>query len=115
VGGDCRRPDQDAEEEFGKIKRALNKGMKWDGIQHGPQTQWVETMGNITVDMPKAMDSWLKAPAGTPVQKVKITETRELAVCDKELTVVAPAGTVMHLKDEEDAKNALICCGCGNK
>lgn len=110
LGGDCKRPHQDAESQFGLIKRALNQGMGWDGIQHGPQSQWKEGK----VDMPKALDSWLKAPAKTPVEKVQITEKRQLAVCDKGITVVAP-GKVIFLETEEDVKNALICCGCGKK
>jgi hypothetical protein len=114
VGGDCRRPDQDAEAEFGRVKRALNEGMGWDGIQHGPQAQWKEKTEHADVDMPKALDAWVKAPANTPVQQVQITEKRQLPVCDKGLTVVAP-GKAIFLETEEDVKNALICCGCGNK
>jgi hypothetical protein len=113
LGGDCKRPDQDAESQFGRIKRALNQGMGWDGIQHGPQAQWKEKTEHADVDMPKALDAWLKAPANTPVSKVQITEKRQLAVCDKGLTVVAPGGKVILLESEEDVKNALICCGCG--
>jgi len=48
------------------------------------------------------------------VGKVQITEKRQLAVCDKGITVVAP-GKVLYLETEEDVKNALICCGCGGK
>jgi hypothetical protein len=114
LGGDCMRPHQDAESQFGMIKRALNKGMGWDGIQHGPQAQWKEKTDHADVDMPKALDAWLKAPANTPVGKVQITEKRQLAVCDKGITVVAP-GKVLYLETEEDVKNALICCGCGGK
>jgi hypothetical protein len=116
AGGDCLRPDQDAEWQFGQIKRALNSLMGWDGIQHGPQAQWVEKLSDdITVNMPAAMDAWVKSPAGTPVAKVKITPKRELAVCDEKLTVVAPQGTVLALDTTEDAKEALICAGCAKE
>lgn len=113
AGGDCLRPDQDADWQFGQIKRALNSIMGWDGIQHGPQAQWIEKLGDIEVNMPEATAAWLSSPAGTPVKKVKITPKRELPVCDEKLTVVAPQGTVLALDTTDDAKNALICAGCG--
>jgi uncharacterized Zn-binding protein involved in type VI secretion len=114
ASSDCVRPDQDAAREFGRIKKALNKGMGWDGIQHGPQAQWRQrkTKEKHSVNMPKVLKAWLQAPARTPVPKVPITEKRELSVCDANLTVVAPKGKVLHLESHEDAKNALICCGC---
>jgi len=111
----CERPDQDSEEQFGRIKRALNKGMGWDGIQHGPQSQWVSKKSHGDYEdfsMPDKLSAWLKAPANTPVTKVPIAEGRQLPICDKGLTVVAPKGKVIFLETEEDVKNAMICCGC---
>jgi hypothetical protein len=115
VGGTCLRLDQDAEWQFGRVKTELNKRMGWDGIQHGPQAQWIETVDGVDVNMPRALDEWLKAPANTPVRQIQITPQRKLAVCDKKLTVVAPQGTVLALDTAEDGKNALICAGCGEK
>jgi hypothetical protein len=34
-----------------------------------------------------------------------------MPACDKNLTVVYPGGTV-HLAENEDVKDALICMGC---
>lgn len=115
TGDDCRRPDQNAESQFGRIKRALNKAMKWDGIQHGPQSQWVAKKGKgdyADFSIPQQLKTWLGSKPGTPPPKVPIAEGRELPVCDNKLTVVAPKGCVIYLESDEDVKNALICCGC---
>ena len=115
AGDKCERPDQNAEAQFGRIKKALNKGMKWDGIQHGPQSQWVakKSHGDYSdFSIPAQLQNWLATPPGTPPPKVPIAEGRELAVCDNKLTVVAPKGCVIYLESDEDVKNALICCGC---
>jgi hypothetical protein len=106
VGGDCMRPHQDFEAEFGRIKRALNAAMGWDGIQHGPQAQYVSK----TFSIPVLLKEWLKT--GGPVPEVEIAEGRFLPVCDSKLTVVAPNKTIF-VDDPEDVRNALICCGCG--
>lgn len=113
VGGDCFRPDQDVEEQFGRVKRALNFAMGWDGIQHGPQAQWVSktSKGDYSdFSVPVKLKGWLKS--GGPVPKVEIAEGRFLPICDSKLTVVAPNKTIF-VDDPEDVRNALICCGCG--
>ena len=113
VGGDCLRPDQDAEAEFGRVKRALNFAMGWDGIQHGPQAQWVSktSEGDYSdFSIPAKLKGWLQT--GGPVPKVEIAKGRFLPICDNELTVVAPNKTIF-VDDPEDVRNALICCGCG--
>jgi hypothetical protein len=115
TGDLCERPDQDSEAQFGRIKRALNKAMGWDGIQHGPQSQWVAKKSHGDYDdfsIPQKLKAWLKAPAGTPVTEVAISDKRKLPIGDKQSTVVAPKGKVIQLEKEEDVKNALICCGC---
>ena len=115
VGDKCERPDQNAESQFGRIKRALNKAMGWDGIQHGPQSQWVakKSKGDYSdFSIPQLLGEWVGSPPGTPPPKVPIAEGRELPACDNELAVVAPNGTVIFLESDDDVKNALICCGC---
>ncbi len=119
---DCIRPFDDehnAEVGFGKIRRALNKAMGWDGIQHGPQAQWAEA------EMPMHVKKWLNDPPGTTyplaggkvatAPQVRITPDRMLNVCDEKLTVVAPKGKVLQLDSHEEIKNALICCSCGEE
>lgn len=117
VGDECKRPCQNGP-AFAKIKKALNDAMNWDGIQHGPQAQWVATRKKDHVpegfSMPRMIHGWLNSPPGTPVPGVVIAEGRDpLPVCDNKLTVVAPKGCVIYLESDEDVKNALICCGCG--
>jgi hypothetical protein len=112
VGGNCLRPDQDAEAEFGRVKRALNFAMRWDGIQHGPQAQWVskKSEGDYSdFSIPAKLKGWLTT--GGPVPTVEIAKGRSLPICDNELTVVAPNKTIF-VDDPEDVRNALICCGC---
>ena len=109
AGDKCERPDQNAEAQFGRLKRELNKAMGWDGIQHGPQAQWATKDFSI----PDELGKWLGSAPGTEVPKVKIAEGRDgFPICDNKLAVVAPKGGVIYLESDEDVKNALICCGC---
>ena len=108
VGGGCVRPDQDTD-CFGKIKKAVNKKLRWDGIQHGPQSQFVTS----DFSTPELMTSYLGSSATTP-PKIQISEKRSIPAVDSNLTVVAPAGRVVTLESDEDVKKALLCAGCAN-
>jgi hypothetical protein len=101
----CERPDQNAA-SFGRIKKELNGGMGWDGIQHGPQAQWVEK----DINMPAEISKWLASDDPNP-PSVKIAASRSLPACDNDLTVVYPGGAV-HLAENQNAKDALECMGC---
>lgn len=112
-GGDCERPPEGAETMYGRIQAALNKRMKWSGIQHGAQAQWdARARGEGTFSMPEELGAWLKAPAGTPLPPpLDIGKGRKLPVCDDKLTRVG-SGKVTHVDTLEDVKNSLICEGC---
>ena len=112
VGDKCKRPGQNGA-HFARIKKALNDAMGWDGIQHGPQAQWVDKKKDPPVDVPKVMKKWLKDTTGKAKNEIVVDPTRGPAkAVDTDLTVVAPAGCVIFLENEEDVKKALICCGC---
>jgi hypothetical protein len=114
----CKRVDQHSD-AFTAIKLELNAGMQWDGIQHGPQAQWVpshEPGFSSATDFPTEIDGWVNSSNPTPPTVTVETPkgTRKMPAYDKNLTVVYPKG-VVHLPADEDAKNALICMGCQNK
>jgi hypothetical protein len=111
----CERVGEHSD-PFIRMKFELNNGMKWDGIQHGPQAQWIpkhEKGFSSDRDFPEAIDSWVKSDDPTPPTVTVETPkgTRKMPAYDKNLTVVYPKG-VVHLKENQDAKNALICMGC---
>lgn len=116
-GDNCERPTQ-TKASFRQIRYELNQGMKWDGIQHGPQAQWVakskEEGGHdfSSFSIPQLLVAWLNSPSPDP-PKVQIAASRSMPACDSNLTAVFPGGTV-HLKTTQDVKDALICCGCQN-
>ncbi len=108
----CKRPDQNAA-SFAQIKKALNSGMGWDGIQHGPQAQWVakKSHGDFSdFSVEEKLTEWVNSAEKDP-PKLQIAASRQMPACDKNLTVVYPGGTV-HLAENEDVKDALICMGC---
>jgi hypothetical protein len=114
----CLRPDQHSD-AFLTIRRELNGGMGWDGIQHGPQAQWVpnddEGFSSDT-DFPEEIEKWVNSSEPTP-PKIKVSTPkgdREMPAYDKNLTTVYPGG-VVHLKEDQNAKDALICMGCQKK
>lgn len=114
--GTCDRPCQNGP-AFARIKKALNDAMGWDGIQHGPQAQWVATPKADGVpkkfSMPALLSGWLASPKGTPVPKVTIAAERPpMPACDSKLTAVGPKGGIVYLETADDAKEALKCCGC---
>jgi hypothetical protein len=115
TGDACERPDQN-EASFAQIKLELNLGMKWDGIQHGPQAQWVAKSKKegghdySSFSIPEKLVGWLNGPDIDP-PKVQIAASREMPACDKDLTTVYPGG-IVHLADNQDVKSALLCMGC---
>ncbi len=123
AGDSCQRPKTTAEEEknrnsrWSKIKTALNKAMGWDGIQHGPQAHWEpppsELKGLPPFSMPEKMKDCLNDSTLTESPQVKFAKDRPpMKVIDTPLTVIAGKNVVIFLDSFEEAKNALICCGC---
>lgn len=111
----CHRLKDPSGVAFGRLKVTLNKRMKWDGIQHGPQAQWVprKEKGDYVDDsFPDRITGWLASGSPTP-PKVPIGGGRELPAYDQNLTVVAPKKTV-YLETTAQARDALLCCGCAN-
>jgi hypothetical protein len=112
----CDRPGQRSK-VFLRIRKEMNNGMGWDGIQHGPQAQWVakseESGGHDFSDfsIPTLLDAWVKSPAGTPPPKVQIASDRMMPAVDNNLTIVYPGGVVVA-ESNEDVKDAMICMGC---
>lgn len=104
----CARPDQ-TRTSFERIKADLHAGMGWDGIQHGPQAQWVPKGAASSTVVTDKITSWVAgSDADPPMLEV---EGRTMAACDNKLTVVYPGGTV-HLATNQDVKAALLCMGC---
>ena len=108
----CVRPDQNAA-SFAQIKAELNAGMGWDGIQHGPQAQWVakKSHGDFSdFSVEDKLTEWVGGSSADP-PKLQIAASRQMPACDKNLTVVYPGG-VVHLAKNEDVKDAMLCMGC---
>jgi len=116
----CGRLTEDA---FKNLMHELNKEMKWDGIQHGPQAYWIPKPGEIKgglplFSMPAEITKFLQARAAgkrmdVPGKKIA-PDRKPLPILDTELNVVAPGGHVAKL-DGDEAVDALICCGCHKK
>ena len=113
----CGRLTEDA---FKNLMHELNKEMKWDGIQHGPQAYWIpkpgELKGNLPLfSLPDEITKFLKVRAEGKAMDVpgkKIAPDRPpLPILDTKLNVVAPGGRVAKL-DGDEVVDALICCGC---
>lgn len=123
VGQKCKRPSKWA---FGIIRRELNKRMKWDGIQHPPQSMWntkedhafkpneAEKIEHFNVaDILNDWSNKTREKATTePIPSQKIAPGRDpLSMVDNNLAVVAPK-TSVHLDGHGDYWDALACCGC---
>lgn len=107
--GGCVRPDQGNGATFGRIKKELNTTMGWDGIQHGPQAQWVDE--SLGVDMPGELKKWLNS-SDSAVPGVTIAPGRTpLPIVDKDQVIVYPGGAI-KISSGEGAKDALECMGC---
>ncbi len=110
----CRRPAQGGA-NYIRLRKALNNGMGWDGIQHGPQAQWVPRKSegeNVDDNFPERIKGWLNSPSPDP-PKVPIGGGRALPACDNCLTAVSP-GKIVYLESNQDVKDALVCSGCRN-
>lgn len=116
AGEQCKEVCQNGE-KFAQIQAEINKRLKWDAIQHGPQAQWVATREEIErplrlFDMRKVLKGALQGD--TSKLKVQITggaKPRFLNTIDKAVTVVAGNG-VMTLDTQQDVVDSLICQEC---
>lgn len=103
--------------KFAQIQSEINKRLKWDAIQHGPQAQWVPHEGELAPDVPMFdMRKVLKGALRGDVSSLKVQITggekpRFLNTLDTQVTVVAGDGA-MTLKDEKDLVESLICQEC---
>lgn len=103
--------------KFAQIQCEINKRIKWDAIQHGPQAQWVPDREELAeeielFDMRQVLKGALRGD--TSALKVQITggdKPRFLNTLDTQVTVVAGDGA-MTLKDEQDLVDSLICQEC---
>lgn len=110
---ECEQVPQ-GDNSFITIKKLINSRCKWDAVQHGPQTQWVPTehekkKGAPDVNFPTAVKAALKA--GDPTAKIEIKGRKPMNVIDKQVTVIAPAGSIF-LETQQDTLDALICSEC---
>jgi hypothetical protein len=114
-GEQCKRPGQRMR-SFRQIRKELNLGMGWDGIQHGPQSQWVAVSKRkgghdfSSFSIPDLMVGWLNSRKINP-PKVRIAASRTMASVDNKLTVVLPGGAT-YIEETKEVKGALICAGC---
>lgn len=109
----CKRLLQKGE-AFGAFQREVNKKMGWDGIQHGPQAQWVAQVSHgdySDFSMPAKLGGWLNSLRGAPIPTVEIAEGRRAPIIDSKLTVVTPKGATA-LDNEDQVRDYLVCCGC---
>ena len=115
ASGKCDEVDQ-AGRTFSQLKKAINKSLKWDAIQHGPQAQWVANAKDVKLgapkgtDFPKSMKEGFKA--GDCKKQIDIPgRPKGMKVFDDGVTVIAPGGT-LYLEEQEDTFNALKCRDC---
>lgn len=103
--------------KFAQIQSEINKRIKWDAIQHGPQAQWVPYEGELAPDVELFdMRDVLRGALQGDTSKLKVQITggdspRFLNTLDTQVTVVAGDGA-MTLKDEQDLVESLICQEC---
>ncbi len=115
-GMDCPVVDQDSV-GFEELKRAVNKKLKWDAIQHGPQAQWASSQEKEPekyhdFDMAEEVDDALKTKNyGKSIKAIKGRDP--MNVLDSPLTVVAGPGGVVCLENADDVATSLLCKGCG--
>ena len=98
---------------FATFQRMVNRKMDWDGIQHGPQAQWVAKTSHgdfSSFSMPYEIQKWL-SEKGAPIPQVDIAQGRKAPIIDSALTVVTPKGA-RSLDNSDEVKDYLICCGC---
>ena len=99
--------------DFARLKNEINKQLKWDAIQHGPQAQWCPTeeeLGDLPLfKMPDLVKQGLRT--GTNPEVTIAVGRNPMKALDKPLTVVAGSGVIM-LEEDKDVRDALICEGC---
>jgi hypothetical protein len=103
------------ETTFWKLAVAINKKLKWDAIQHPPQTQWVADEHDVALGAPEGTDFPSLVQSGLAnndhEKRMDIPGRKGMKVfCDK-VTVIAPDG-VLFLEEQEDTFNALKCREC---
>lgn len=100
---------------FSKLKVAINKSLKWDAIQHGPQAQWIAKPEDVKLGAPEGVNFPAKMSKGfkneNPKELVPIPNRKGMKVFDDNVTVIAPGGT-LYLEEQEDTFNALKCREC---
>jgi hypothetical protein len=102
---------------FSRLRKAIAKACEWDPIQHGPQAQWVPTEdeqkkhGAPNVNFPEQVKDALKTGDFGRKVDVPARPGKKMSIIDKEVTVIAPGGTIF-LEKSEDTATALICSEC---
>ena len=99
--------------DFARLRNEINKRLKWDAIQHGPQAQWCPTeeeLGDLPLfKMPELVKQGLKN--GTNPEVMIAAGRNPMKALDKPLTVVAGSGAI-KLEEDKEVRDALICEGC---
>jgi hypothetical protein len=101
---------------FATFKRTLNKKLKWDAIQHGPQAQWKPTKhelkpGADKFDMNTQVKGVLQGKLPADKSVIFDPQRKPMDVIDSPLAVVC-GKTVISLEDKEAVIDALKCKGC---
>ena len=102
-------------DKFAQIQSEINKRLRWDAIQHGPQAQWAPNRSEIAeplalFDMHDMVKKVLNGDLSA--MTVEIAEGRNpMQVIDSNVTVVAGDGATT-LKDQQDVIDSLICMEC---
>jgi hypothetical protein len=112
---------------FTKLRKAMNKKVGWDCIQHGPQVDWVPEQDHMLLAKDRAQMSFhmpnevkgvlaanasrsAEAPAMTE-KKVALPGNRTMNVIDENVTAVAGTAT-LQLPKRQNVVDALLCSGC---
>jgi hypothetical protein len=111
--GECEKVSGSS---FAGLKRAINKGLSWDAIQHGPQAQWKPKRDEIDEGL-KLFNMNVEVNAALKnndlSKSVEFAKGRdEMDVIDSPLTVVC-GKTIVALEGKEDVADSLKCKGCG--
>lgn len=101
---------------FARLKRTLNKKLKWDAIQHPPQAQWKPKKNELKpgadkFDMNIEVKNVVQGKSPPTKKVIFDPERNPMAVIDTPLTVVC-GKTVITLDDEKSVIDSLKCKGC---
>jgi hypothetical protein len=115
-GDDCIQVAGDA---FAKLQKKINKRLRWDAIQHGPQAQWKPTPDELKpgvelFDMNTLVPSVLAGKAKLDHSVTFDPNRNPMFVIDEPLTVVAGDG-VVKLDERTNVKDAMVCQGCAKR